>query len=396
MSAARDVSSYLAQLIAIESTPGREERIVKRACQEMRALGYRGVHVDAAGNAVGRTGSGAPIVLVDCHLDTVPLHAPDAWTRDPFGAEISGGRMHGLGACDMKGSVAAATYGLAALHPRPPGTGTVVLVCSIAEETMEGAALREAVESVQPDVVVIGEPTDLAVHRGHRGRGKLDVTVHGRGAHVANRRAGINAVGGMANLIAAIAAAQNDEHGHALALECLDVRSEPQPSVSMLPHLCHAHIDCRFASTVDPTTIPARFDRILETSMTPGPWTIERTWHCARFVTYNGRRFAIPELVPSWELPEDHPVLRAALDGVSRAGITPRTGTYGFCTNGGMTAGELGIPTIGFGVGRESEAHTVDEWVSLADLRRAVHGFAAIANALLETPVIALAASLPT
>src|ERR1700712_3371090 len=136
---------YLRELLRIDSTPGHEQAIAQRACDQMRALGYHGVHVDQWGNAIGRLGSGWPCVLVDCHLDTIPLHDKAAWTYPPFGAQEHNGRVFGLGASDMKGALAAATHGLADM---PPTTGTVVLCCSVAEETMEGAALRGVLHAV--------------------------------------------------------------------------------------------------------------------------------------------------------------------------------------------------------------------------------------------------------
>lgn len=386
MISASGAAGYLGRLIATDSTPGNEGRIARLACREMADLGFHSVHLDAAGNAVGMLGSGFPTVLVDCHLDTVPLHSVAAWDHDPFAAEVGGGRIYGLGAADMKGSVAAATYGLSRLRNRPAGTGTVVLVCSIAEETMEGAALRGTVERTAPEVVVIGEPSGLAVRRGQRGRGKLALSVTGRGAHVANPAEGINAVEAMAAVLSELVAVQRTQSPPGIAFSCLEIESEPRPSVSMIPHLCRAKVDCRFAAEYDAVAILAQLDAVVGAAL-PEEAELRREWNVARFETYTGMRFAIPELVPGWDLPADHPAVQAALDGVSRVGIEPRLGTYGFCTNGGMTARELGIPTIGFGVGREREAHTVDEWVSLAELELGVHGYAAIAEALLAAPL---------
>jgi acetylornithine deacetylase/succinyl-diaminopimelate desuccinylase-like protein len=74
--------------------------------------------------------------------------------------------------------------------------------------------------------------------------------------------------------------------------------------------------------------------------------------------------------------------VRTALRAVEEAGIPAQPATYRFCTNGSLTAGTLGIPTIGFGVGREQDAHTVDESVDLAQLHRGVEGFRSLAAAL--------------
>src|SRR6476661_5476762 len=164
--------TFLQEIVRLESTPGREEAVVGRIVEEMRRLGYEDAHVDEAGNAVGRVGHGSPVLLIDSHIDTIPMHSRGRWTRDPLAATIADGRIWGLGTCDMKGSAAASIYGVAQLAASETLTGTIYVVCSIAEEMMEGAALRTTVEACAPDVVVIGEPTDLRVCNGQRGRAK--------------------------------------------------------------------------------------------------------------------------------------------------------------------------------------------------------------------------------
>ena len=100
------------------------------------------------------------------------------------------------------------------------------------------------------------------------------------------------------------------------------------------------------------------------------------------FETYTGQGYAVPEFAPAWYTDPDSALVQTALDAVDRAGIAPELGTYSFCTNGSLTAGTLGIPTIGFGVGREQDAHTVDESIEIAQLHRAVSGFRSLAGAL--------------
>jgi acetylornithine deacetylase/succinyl-diaminopimelate desuccinylase-like protein len=60
-------------------------------------------------------------------------------------------------------------------------------------------------------------------------------------------------------------------------------------------------------------------------------------------------------------------------------GLDPTPTHYSFCTNGSLTAGLLGIPTIGFGVGLEHMAHQVDEYVTLESLRAGTTGYRALA-----------------
>ena len=75
--------------------------------------------------------------------------------------------------------------------------------------------------------------------------------------------------------------------------------------------------------------------------------------------------------------------MQGAQAAMVEAGLDPTPTHYSFCTNGSLTAGLLGIPTLGFGVGVESMAHQVDEHVTLESLRGGAHtSYAALADHL--------------
>src|SRR3954452_4552668 len=124
---------FLQEIVRLERTPGRGEAVVGRIVDEMRRLGYDDAYVDEGGNAVGRVGHGSPVLLIDSHIDTIPMHGSGQWTRHPLAGTIADGRIWGLGTCDMKGSAAASVPGIARLAASTTITGTVYVVCSIAE-----------------------------------------------------------------------------------------------------------------------------------------------------------------------------------------------------------------------------------------------------------------------
>ena len=83
-------------------------------------------------------------------------------------------------------------------------------------------------------------------------------------------------------------------------------------------------------------------------------------------------------------MPEDSPLVKAAVRGVERAiERRPRLRVWGFSTDGAYTRGEAGIPTIGFGPGDDRLAHTANERVRVAEVLLAVEGYAQIAQELL-------------
>ena len=382
---------FLRDLVRIESTPGREEKVVGRIADEMKRLGYDDAVVDEAGNAVGRVGRGEPAVLIDCHVDTIPNHSAGRWKHDPFGAELADGRLYGLGVCDMKASAAAAIYGVARLiESRRDMTGTVYVVSSIAEEMMEGSALAATFDRRRPDAVVIGEPSELRLCVGQRGRAKVEVLVKGEACHAGHPEVGINAAEWMAELIRSVAALEHPTHpvlgGRSVTL--IDVHSEPYPSVSTVPATCLARFDCRFApgETVE-SLVELISSQAADWSKDHRPPGLDCHIYVAEFDTFRGQHYAVPEYAAAWLTPVDSPIVTASLAGLRAAGLPAQTATYGFCTNGSLTAGLRGVPTVGYGIGREQEAHTVDEYIDLANLYRGTSGYAAIVASLLEAPI---------
>ncbi|MEY2570696.1 MAG: hypothetical protein QOE63_1046, partial [Acidimicrobiaceae bacterium] len=95
-------------LASTRSESGTEGPAVALVVDAMEALGFEAVRVDDAGNAIGELGDEAGgRLLIDGHIDSIPLHSQDRWTVDPFGGEIIDGRLYGLGICDQKASIAA-------------------------------------------------------------------------------------------------------------------------------------------------------------------------------------------------------------------------------------------------------------------------------------------------
>ena len=177
---------FLRDMIAIPSESCGEGEVVARVAGEMRRLGFDQVRVDGLGNLLGRVGTGPVVVAIDGHLDTVGVGDPTTWRRDPFAGEERDGVVYGRGASDQEAGIAAAVYGAVILREAGLGRDCQVWVTgTVMEEDCDGLCwqyiLREGV--LKPDVVVITEPTDLGVYRGHRGRMEVEVRTQGLSCH---------------------------------------------------------------------------------------------------------------------------------------------------------------------------------------------------------------------
>jgi putative selenium metabolism hydrolase len=374
---------FAADLVRIPSVLGDEHAVAERVVDEMESLGYDAAGIDATGNAIGilEGAEPGPTLLFDAHLDTVDVTPRDAWSRPPFSGEISGGRLWGRGASDMKGAAAAMVRGLARLD-RGRLAGRVVVSASVNEELIEGAALRAIMARFPPDLVVIGEATGLDLAIAGRGRAELLVTTRGVPAHASSPAAGVNAVTRMfdvAREIERLPLPHDDFVGGAVF--CLTaVISEPYPAHSVIPSACHATWERRLlpGEELEPLLAELRGACARAGAADTGIGLAETD-----VTTWTGVSFREPKWYPAWRLETDDPWVTGARQALRDTGLEPGLAAYQFCTNAAWSAGSAGVATLGFGPGHEAQAHIVDEWVSVEEIERAAAGYRAIAERFL-------------
>jgi putative selenium metabolism hydrolase len=383
----QNLSAFLRDLVRIPSPSTEEKDVARRIVQEMETLGFPEVSVDSLGNVLARIGSGSgPTLMLNAHMDTVRVSAPESWNRDPFGADVEDGVLYGLGSCDMKSGLAAMIYGAKLLQDqRIRLDGEVVVACVVQEEECEGLGTRILVEEsgIRPNWVVIGEPTDLNVSRGQRGRLEMRVTAHGRSAHAASPELGDNAISIGARLVFGLEMLAEqlaeDEFLGPGTLAVTDISSSAS-SRNAIPDRCTLILDRRLTLGENETKALAEVQRVIAREGVNAEVAVTE-YHTS---SYTGNVCRTREFYPAWVLSADHPLVNAALRAAqTQLKRRPQIVCWGFSTEGVYTAGEAGIPTIGFGPGEEATAHTADEHVRLSDVYAAAEVYAQLAAQLL-------------
>jgi putative selenium metabolism hydrolase len=373
------------KLVAAHSyETGGEAAAIDVARQAMTALGFDEVRVDAMGNLTGTMpGNGASgCIVFDGHVDTVGVGDASAWTSDPFTAVERDGRLFGRGVADMKGAIAAMIVGVSRLKDDPAPHDVVVSV-SIAEEMVEGVALGMVLDQYRPDIVVIGEATNLHLATAQRGRAEIVVETHGIPAHSSTPHLGRNPIRAMAiigSLLTNLPMPTDEKLGPAI-LEITDIVSDPYPGLSVIPERCRATFDRRLLLGETEEDIVGEIQSLLN-AYSQNDLLLGATVSIAvdSFDTWNGYRLEAKNFAPAWRTPDDHPLVRSALDALGAAGLVPMLTHYAFCTNGSESAGRRDIPTIGFGPGEEAQAHRIDESVEMGHLVAAANGYETLAR----------------
>ena len=328
-----DEGEVLERLLRAYSPSGAESAAVRQFGRAARALGYS-VRTDGAGNGVARLGRGRPHVVYLGHIDTVDGRLPVARRS---------GRLHGRGAVDAKGPLAAALVA----GPRAEGTGTYTVVAAVGEET-DSRGARYLLRRMAPDAVIAGEPSGWdGVTVGYKGELQVDVTFRGRRTHYSSPEP-----------TASDRAWEWVGAARALAAS----RTTDSPFQSLTCKLVafsggHAGDAETATATVDFRLPPGLATREL-LSLLPSPGAVGRP--------------AVRIRIEPIEVDRTNPVVASLLEGVRAAGGHPTLWKKGGTSDLNLVAPVWNVPGAAYGPGDARLDHTDREAVSLDELSRAV------------------------
>lgn len=354
------------ELVRIPSPSGGEGALAAFVAARMARGGLR-VATDPWGTVLGiRQGrEPGPVLLLDAHMDVVPVPDPAAWSRDPWGGELADGRLWGRGAADTKASLAAMICAAETVDlPR----GTLVVSASVCEENLTAAALSHVLDEHPVDAVIVGEPTLLRLGTAQKGRAGIVVEAAGRSAHTSRPELGDNAVYRMIEAVARLRALPLPTHpelGRGVC-ELIEIVSEPRPSPGMVPHRCTARFALRVLPGETADSVQVRFREALGDLSGVTVRLDELAQACS-----TGRTLTLSEFVPAWT--SGGTDLQARL--LDALGTKPFAAPY---TTNASAAAARGIPAFLLGPGSIEQAHIVDEWVATEQLEAAVAAYAAV------------------
>lgn len=384
----KSLLEFCREMIRTPSLSGQEKAVAALLAETMNKLEFDSVDVDRYGNVVGKIvlGKGGQRLLLEGHMDHVDIGDPTRWRFAPYGAEVTGGKLYGRGTSDMKGNLCAMLMGAVFAAEDNAGAlnGEILVAGSVHEECFEGVASEEIGKNWKPDMVVIGEASNLTLKRGQRGRAEVIVETKGKPAHSSNPSVGINAVKKMARFITdleeSFAPVAHPILGEGI-IEVTDILSSPYPGASVVPELCRVTFDRRLLPGENESSVLAALLALFElikaedTDFNATAAIAVATEKCYTGETISAKRFA-----PGWILEEENPFIHKVRSGLASVGQNVLLSHYSFCTNGSYYAGKASIPTVGYGGSLETLAHTTDEYIELEQLYKACEGYYGIIN----------------
>ena len=285
------------------------------------------------------------------HLDVVP--PGEGWVTGPFVPEVRGDLLHGRGAVDMKGSIAAF---VAALHEIPADAGTISLIITGDEEGPAIYGTRALIEHMQargsiPDLCLVGEPTSVnrlgdMMKVGRRGSVNMWITVAGTQGHVAYPHLADNPIRRLVAILAEIEAITLDEGTEFFQPSNIEITdlSVGNKATNVIPAKAEARLSIRFNDLQNGEALVTRLRELVER----GGGTL--------IAMISGEAFFTPPGELSGAISE-------AVEEVT--GIRPEASTTGGTSDARFLTKIC--PVVEFGL-CNATMHKLDEAVAVADL----------------------------
>jgi succinyl-diaminopimelate desuccinylase len=319
---------------------------------------------------------GTTRLVLNGHMDTVPIDDAAGWDHDPFGAEISDGYLFGRGACDMKGGLAT-QIGVAhrlAEHADELD-GALILHFAAGEECAEPGSLSLVQAGFTGDVGIVTEPTQLGVAVAERGLAYYRIRIKGRSIHASKAHLGLNPVRRLAPVLDALADYHDEitQRTHPLLPggSCTPTVVQGGVKENAVADYCELLLDRRL---LPGETVEGELD-----AMSRRLKGIQRTDPEFQFEIEPFEHAFAPA-----EISVDSPFAGRVVEAVEQiTGVRPDISGTPYASDVRTLVNDAAMEAVTFGPGNVAECHCANERVSLAEVEQAARVIDRVARSLL-------------
>jgi len=376
MSNLTETQAIAKKLITYPSLTPEDAGCQRYIAEYLTGLGFKCQHIpsDNISNLFATYGEGEPHLAFAGHTDVVPTGKPERWRFPPFAGQIADNYLHGRGAADMKGAVAAMLVMCKTLVSQKLINGRLSLLITSAEESMVsdfGTPLildYMAEQDLALDYCIVGEPTSGkqlgdTIKVGRRGSITAYITVHGHQGHVAYPHLATNPIH---QVLAALDVLQKktwDEgnaHFPPTSLQITHIQSGTGAN-NVIPGDCEIVFNLRYSPEISAETIQQEVQEIFASH------------HISFDIEW--KHSGLPYYTASGELTN---VIEKVIQ--DQCGLTPICSTTGGTSDGRYIA-QFCTQVVELGVLNET-IHKCNECVSLNDLEGLKELYVGIAKAI--------------
>ena len=383
----KELVEFGSRMVQAESMSLSEGEAAEVVEEEMVRLGYDEVRRDEVGNVLGIVeGKGdGPTIMLNGHMDTVEVTDAEQWEHGPFEGYVDGKFLHGRGAADMKGSLAAMVQcGGMLKRSASDWPGKVVVAAVVVEECGAGMGTKTVLEGMKFNAAIVGEPTANELVIGHRGKGEIVVRVGGKSCHASMPDKGVNPLFTAAEFVRRVGQMEmpSDELLGRATLTPTLLRTN-QTSSNMIASEVELCLDWRSVPGQEREVLIAELKQILGECLRDGAsGEIQFVRFSGR--SYTGKVIESQAWMPCLNTDVASPLVQVSRRTLSKAlGREVRPTAVKFGTDGAYAA-ERGVPTIVFGPGEPGMAHVRDERIELRQMREALGALTEMVMALLK------------
>lgn len=325
---------------------------------------------DGRCNVIATLDSGKPgkTLLFNGHMDTVEPNDME----DAFEPKIINGNLYGRGTSDMKGPLASMVGAMLAIKETGVLEKGAVIFTGVLDEEHNSIGTIDILESgITADGAIVGEPTELQIHTGHRGLEWLKFHFIGKSVHGGAQREGINAISKAVALINAMEEKLIPEvfsRTHPLLKEATVnigvIHGGTQ--LSTVAGECDLMVDRRILPYEDYDTVIGEFQALLDELAAKDP-----QFRCEMTVCEEAAMKEGYVHLPM-EIALDHPLVTMLQDAVKETTAQePVMSFFPAWTDGGLLCGFGKIPTVVLGPGKVACCHSKDEHIPVDHLPKA-------------------------
>lgn len=384
------VIQVASQLVSIEShrdAPGRERKVAEKAAEILSSWGlepHLAVVLEDRPNVyctLPGTGGGHSLMF-NGHLDTVPAYN---MIIPPFQPEVRDGMLYGRGTVDMKGQIACMLVAMKLLRDLDvPLKGDLTFAGVINEEDRSEGTEFLVANGPTADRCVVGEPTGLEIMAGHRGLEWLEFTFIGKAAHGGTPHKGINAISKAAKFVRRVEdklMPELSKRVHPIigpaVMNFGVIRGGTQPS--SVADQCVIQIDRRWIPAEKLDRVLGEYQDIIDELSAEDP-TFKCTWKRMESNMATLDHYPMEISLDDYLVVELKKVLTDLLPQ------PPTIAAFGGWTDASLISNFAHIPTVVFGPGDLSVAHSPCEYIPVEELRLGTLAYALLAASCCNLP----------
>lgn len=376
-----DAEKLVSQLVRIpsENPEGSEEDIAEFVNEKMDEIGLNVKKIfskpgrpNVIGQYYGKENK--PVLMLNGHLDTVPIGNRDLWSIDPIGGIVKEGKVYGRGSADMKGGLASMILAAKALKELDISLAGNLILAMVVDEETTGMGTRDLLnKGIRADAAIVCEGTNLKVHNSHKGILNLEVMVLGKSAHASIPHQGVNAIYRMSKICLLL-----EKHQKNFMKES---RGQDHPTISVgtiqggikanvVPNSCIIAIDRRVLPGEDVDKIKEDINLMISEVKNEEP---------DFKVTVRETLYAEPSIIS-----ENERVITHIRNAIEEFNLEFKLTSYPATCDMRYLLNHANISTAIFGPGKLGLAHIEDEYVEIEQVVNAAKIYSHVAISMLK------------